>query len=218
MNRYDVTVESTEAADGYCWLRLGRGRLAAALGGDFKPGARLPVSIPAREVLLCSEHPGRVSARNVLPGRVKAARIAPGGVYVDLDVGFPLTALVTRRTVKEMRLVRGAPVYAVVKAVAVAPEARPEGSFRAAAVGRHGTIPPEKLDFLKALEETGSLTAAARALGLTYRTAWTWTQALNRAWGRPLVAKVKGGRGGGGTALTPEARLLLSRARAWESR
>ncbi len=221
INRYPVRVESCEAADGFAWLRLGsgKGRLAASLWEGIRPGMKASVSLSPREVLLCSEHPGRLSARNVLPGHVRSVRITPEGAYAALDVGFPLTALVTRCTVREMRLDRGVPVYAVVKAMSVMPEASAlDGGFRAAAIGKHGLLDPGRLDFLRALERTGSLTAAARDLGLTYRTAWTWAQATNRIWGTPLVSRVKGGPGGGGTALTPEARRLLRRAEAWERR
>ncbi len=216
INCYEVVVESWEPGEGFAWLRMGRGRLAASLWGDLKPGAKATVSVSPRDVLLCPEHPGRISARNVLPGRVRSLRVAPEGVYLELNVGFPLTALVTRKTAKEMRLAKGTPVYAVVKAMSVVPEAGRQGGFRAAAVGKHGLIDPEKMDFLRALERAGSLTAAARSMRLAYRTAWTWAQGINRAWGAPLVARIKGGKGGGGTALTPEARQLLRRADAWE--
>jgi molybdate transport system regulatory protein len=217
-NRYEAVVESLDARDGFAWLRMGRGRLAASLWEGVRAGRKVAVTISPRDVLLCTEHPGRVSARNVLPGRVRATRISPAGVHVEMDVGFPLAALVTRRTAREMGWVRGAPVYAVVKAMSVTPEAGARFGFRAAAVGKRGLIDPGKMDFLRALERAGSLTETARRMGLTYRTAWTWAQGINRAWGGALVAFVRGGKGGGGVALTSEARSLLERARAWESR
>lgn len=219
-NRYEVVVESRDVRDGVAWLRMrtGRGRLAAAPWEGLRPRAAATVAVSPREVLLCSEHPGRVSARNVLPGRVRSVRVAPGGAYVTLDVGFPLVALVTRRTVREMSLAPGTPLFAVVKAVSVAPEFGASLRFRAAAVGPRGTIGPGKIDFLRALDRAGSLTSAARLLGTTYRTAWTWSRSVNRAWGGALVALVRGGKGGGGVVLTPEGRLLLERASAWETR
>ena len=46
------------------------------------------------------------------------------------------------------------------------------------------------------------------SLGITYRTAWLWVQAINRAWGSPLVSRVRGGLRAG-TSLTPEGRAAL---------
>ena len=70
---------------------------------------------------------------------------------------------------------------------------------------------------MRAVGSEGSLTAAARSLGLSYRTAWIWVQEINRNWGRPLLTKVHGGKGGGGASLTPEGIGLLQKADRIES-
>lgn len=211
INRYEVVVESCDRRDGHPWLRLGRARLAARPWPGIRAGAKASVRIRPEEVLLCEGHPGRVSARNVLPGHVRSVKVVPEGAYVTLDVGFPLTALITRSAAKELRVRKGVPLFAVVKASAVAPEAEVSPAFRVSAVGPRGTIPPERIDLLRALDRVGSLSAAAREEGVSFRTAWTWTREMNRAWGAPLVERVRGGRGGGGATLTPAARALLAR-------
>jgi len=72
--------------------------------------------------------------------------------------------------------------------------------------------------FLRAIGGAGSLSQAARASGVTYRTAWARAQALNRAWGKPLVARTKGGKGGGGTLLTADGAAALELADALRQR
>jgi molybdate transport repressor ModE-like protein/molybdopterin-binding protein len=170
------------------------------------------VRVRPDEVVLCAGHPGRVSARNVLPGHVRAVRSTPDGVVVTLDVGFPLASLVTRAAVVDLRIRRGAALYAMVKANAVVPDVRVEARVRVSLVGPHGELGADRIDLLRAIDATGSLSAAARELGVTYRTAWAWAEAANRAWGEPLVARVHGGRGGGGATLTPAGRAVADRA------
>jgi molybdate transport repressor ModE-like protein/molybdopterin-binding protein len=212
MNLYEVTVDTCHRQDSYAWLRLRGGRLASRLWDGIRPGQHARVRVPPTDVILCSSHPGQVSARNVLPGRVASLRHTPEGVYVAMDVGFPLTALVTRRAARDLDLKRGVRVFALVKAVAVVPNVPVRARFRVSIEGAAGTLDPSKLDLLRAIERTGSLSAAARESGITFRTAWDWIEAAHRAWGSALVVRSQGGRGGGGTVLTAEARALLQSA------
>jgi molybdate transport system regulatory protein len=62
---------------------------------------------------------------------------------------------------------------------------------------------------LRAVDELGSISQAARLLELTYRKAWGQIKAMEEQLGLPLVVKQSGGTGGGGARLTPEARELL---------
>lgn len=64
---------------------------------------------------------------------------------------------------------------------------------------------------LTLIEETGSISAAARGMGITYRKAWGHLQAMEGKLGSPLVLRQKGGAGGGESLLTVEAVDLLSR-------
>ncbi len=63
---------------------------------------------------------------------------------------------------------------------------------------------------LEKLDEVGSIAVAARAMGLTYRNAWLWIDAMNRLAPSPLVEKITGGAGGGHAQLTDEGRKAIA--------
>jgi molybdate transport system regulatory protein len=205
-------VESCNPKDSHAWLALGRTRLAARSWVGIEPGQTVSIQIRPEDVLLCEGHPGRVSARNVLPGHVQGTRHVPGGMRVDLDVGFPLAALITRAGAKELRIRKGAGLFAIVKATVVAPVPAVSAKFRVSLVGAKGILDYSKIDFLRAIERVGSLLAAAEDVGITYRTAWIWAKEINRLWGTRLLFRTHGGKGGGGTQLTPEGKSVLALA------
>jgi molybdate transport system regulatory protein len=62
----------------------------------------------------------------------------------------------------------------------------------------------ERIRLLEAVGRAGSMSGAARAVGLTYKATWDAVNAMNNLFGRPLVSAQTGGKGGGGAALTPE--------------
>ena len=64
-------------------------------------------------------------------------------------------------------------------------------------------VGPGKVDLLEAIAKTGSITAAAKDLGMSYRRAWLLVDTMNRCFKSPVVDAESGGRRGGGTALTP---------------
>jgi molybdate transport system regulatory protein len=64
-------------------------------------------------------------------------------------------------------------------------------------------------DLLIAIEQTRSISAAARLLGISYRHAWNLVQEGNTAAGEPLVSSAVGGLHGGGAQLTPRGKLSL---------
>jgi molybdate transport system regulatory protein len=69
----------------------------------------------------------------------------------------------------------------------------------------HGSdiaVGPGKIDLLEAIANTGSITAAARALGMSYRRAWLLVDTMNRCFKEPVVEAEAGGKRGGGTRLT----------------
>jgi molybdate transport system regulatory protein len=211
-NEYQATVESCDSSSSYAWLTVGRSRLAARRWPRIVRGEKLRIRIRPEDVILFRNPPGWISARNIFPGHTRGVRIAPEGAYVALDVGFPLTALVTPEAARELALKRGIPVFAVMKASAVLPIVEIHSQARISFVGKRGLIDARKMDFLRTLSHSGSLSAGARELGINYRTAWMWAQAINRAWGSPLIGRTQGGRGGGGVSLSPEGRALLERA------
>lgn len=63
-------------------------------------------------------------------------------------------------------------------------------------------IGPGKADLLEAIAETGSIAAAGRKLGMSYKRAWQLVEALNHAFAEPLVSASRGGSGRGGAVLT----------------
>lgn len=61
---------------------------------------------------------------------------------------------------------------------------------------------PGKADLLDAIAQTGSISAAGRALGMSYRRTWLLVDTMNRCWKEPLVETATGGSHGGGARLT----------------
>ncbi len=78
-------------------------------------------------------------------------------------------------------------------------------------------IGPGKVALLEAVAETGSISAAARQMGMSYRRAWVLIDEMNRALCTPAVSTAAGGAHGGGTALSPVGQELITRYRAVEN-
>lgn len=78
-------------------------------------------------------------------------------------------------------------------------------------------IGPGKVALLEAIAETGSISAAARQLEMSYRRAWVLVDELNQALVSPAVSKATGGANGGGAALTPLGADLIKRYRSIEN-
>ena len=79
-------------------------------------------------------------------------------------------------------------------------------------------IGPGKVALLEAIRATGSIAAAARALGMSYRRAWLLVDTMNRCFREPVVAAEAGGAQGGGAALTPLGAAVVRHYRAAEAR
>ena len=79
-------------------------------------------------------------------------------------------------------------------------------------------IGPGKVALLEAIAQTGSITSAARKLGMSYRRAWLLVDETNRCLIGPAVETAAGGQHGGGTALTTLGVELVRRYRALEHR
>jgi molybdate transport system regulatory protein len=75
-----------------------------------------------------------------------------------------------------------------------------------------------RIVLLEKIRECGSISAAARAIGMSYRRAWWHVETMNRLAKRPLVETAVGGRGGGGTLLTPEGQAAVRIYRALDGR
>ena len=77
--------------------------------------------------------------------------------------------------------------------------------------GGHGRVA-----LLESIAACGSITRAARALGMSYKAAWDAVDSMNRLAGEPLVERLVGGRGGGGTRLTARGERLVTNFRLLE--
>lgn len=77
--------------------------------------------------------------------------------------------------------------------------------------GNEIAMGPGKADLLDAIRDHGSISAAGRALGMSYRRAWLLVDAMNRCWAEPLVRTAPGA---GGAHLTAIGTLILAEYRA----
>jgi molybdate transport system regulatory protein len=84
-------------------------------------------------------------------------------------------------------------------------------------LGDNIALGPGKAELLEWLERTGSISAAAKAMGLSYRRAWSMVDTMNRCFREPLVSTAHGGARGGGAALTDAGRNVLAQYRALQT-
>ena len=78
-------------------------------------------------------------------------------------------------------------------------------------------IGPGKAELLERIAATGSIAAAAREMGMSYKRAWSIAETLNAMFDAPLVASTRGGPGKGGAALTERGKAVLAAYRAIEA-
>ena len=83
--------------------------------------------------------------------------------------------------------------------------------------GPGGSIGPGKIRLLEALDRTGSISQAGRALGMSYRRAWLLIDDMNQCFRHTVVSAKPGGSQGGGAVLTEFGAELVSDYRAIES-
>src|SRR6058998_1925838 len=82
-------------------------------------------------------------------------------------------------------------------------------------IGAVVAIGPGRADLLGAIARTGSISAAAREMKMSYRRAWLLVEAMNSAFRRPLVETLTGGEGGGGARVTKLGEEILRRYVPW---
>ena len=75
---------------------------------------------------------------------------------------------------------------------------------------------PGKIALLQAIQETGSISAAARRMNMSYRRAWMLVDTMNRCFRKPLVDASPGGKGGGGARVTDFGTTVLTRYQLME--
>lgn len=80
--------------------------------------------------------------------------------------------------------------------------------------GKAVAIGPGKAELLELIAETGSISAAAKRMAMSYRRAWLLVDTMNQCFDAPLVETAAGGKGGGGARVTDLGREVLARYRA----
>lgn len=83
--------------------------------------------------------------------------------------------------------------------------------------GDEPAIGPGKADLLDAIDREGSISAAGRALGMSYRRTWLLVDSMNRCWAERLVETTPGGGQGSGARVTPFGKQVLTNYRAVEN-
>jgi molybdate transport system regulatory protein len=85
-------------------------------------------------------------------------------------------------------------------------------------IGADTGLGPGKAALLESIARHGSIAAAARELGMSYRRAWNLADSINNAFVQPLVETATGGKGGGGATVTAFGHQVLARYRAIEDK
>jgi molybdate transport system regulatory protein len=84
--------------------------------------------------------------------------------------------------------------------------------------GRSPAMGPGKAELIERIAGTGSISAAARAMGMSYRRAWQLAEALNKDYRERVVSTAAGGARGGGARVTPFGLRVLAEYRAMEEK
>ena len=82
--------------------------------------------------------------------------------------------------------------------------------------GSVAAMGPGKAELVERIARTGSISAAARGMGMSYRRAWQLVESLNATFREPVVTTAIGGKRGGGARVTPFGTRLVARFRALE--
>ena len=83
--------------------------------------------------------------------------------------------------------------------------------------GGRVALGPGKVRLMELIAENGSITAAGRAMAMSYRRAWLLAEEINAAFAEPLIVTQAGGRGGGGATLSDRGRDIIERYRRIEA-
>lgn len=85
-------------------------------------------------------------------------------------------------------------------------------------IGAATALGPGKVDLLQAIETHGSISGAARDMGMSYRRAWLLVDAMNASFASELVTASTGGKGGGGAVVTELGHEVMRRYRDMEDK
>lgn len=81
---------------------------------------------------------------------------------------------------------------------------------------RHSGVGPGKIALLEAIRDAGSLSQAARNVGMSYRRAWLLVESLRKSFRKPVTMASKGGKDGGGMRVTELGDALIKNYRELE--
>jgi molybdate transport system regulatory protein len=84
--------------------------------------------------------------------------------------------------------------------------------------GSNAMLGPGKAELLEHIRETGSITAAGKRMGMSYKRAWGLVETLNATFREPVVVTARGGAAGGGARLTDTGDAVLTHYRRIEER
>ncbi|BCN94040.1 hypothetical protein THMIRHAM_18250 [Thiomicrorhabdus immobilis] len=79
-----------------------------------------------------------------------------------------------------------------------------------------GHIGIGRIELLEKIETYGSMSQAAKSMGMSYKKAWKLVEELNSMYEEPLIVKAQGGKSGGGSVLTPKGKALIKEFRVVE--
>lgn len=85
-------------------------------------------------------------------------------------------------------------------------------------IGSATALGPGKVRLLEAIADLGSISAAARSMGMSYRRAWMLVDAMNKSFRGDVVSTVTGGKGGGGARVTTLGHDILGRYHSMETK
>ncbi len=83
--------------------------------------------------------------------------------------------------------------------------------------GERGMIGPGKAELLERIDSAGSIAAAGRVMGMSYKRAWMLIETMNAMFREPVVESTRGGAQGGGARLTGTGHKVLATYRAFEA-
>jgi molybdate transport system regulatory protein len=83
---------------------------------------------------------------------------------------------------------------------------------------KHPAMGPGKAQLIAVIDATGSISAAAREMSMSYRRAWQLVEAINESFSRPVVVTATGGKRGGGAVVTKFGKRLVAQYHGMESK
>ncbi|WP_230426392.1 winged helix-turn-helix domain-containing protein [Paragemmobacter aquarius] len=83
--------------------------------------------------------------------------------------------------------------------------------------GDRAMVGPGKVLLLENIRDLGSISAAGRAMGMSYKRAWSLVEEMNAAFRLPVVLPARGGAGGGGAAVTGAGLAVIAAYRGFEA-